>query len=404
MHYVHPPRTVRWAAAALVSALVLVGLPDSALAAPPSNRLAPGVTYEEFTRTTTRGVVHGHLVEVDLRNPFVAVDLLTAGAVAARAPISAQADGRHAIAAVNGDFFNISNTQPGVPATGAAVGPAIGGGRDLKAAVPNRQRFGPGLPPGTSTQDVLGVGIDRVGRLAQVAFEGKAFTRQGGGFAIDGFNQYALPENGIGVFDRAWGTPSRKRSTCGTDTTREAPCSVNTYEVTVRRGAVVEASTEPGAGAIDHDAVVLVGREAGADTLRELERGERVWIDYDLAANTYIPFRFAVGGFPVLRDGEPLAGLDANTAAIRTSAGVSRDGRRLYLMALDGTSAGLTIADLALMMRDFGAASAVNLDGGGSSTLVARKLGEPAVTVRNHPSGGAERPVPNGIGVLSLLG
>lgn len=55
-------------------------------------------------------------------------------------------------------------------------------------------------------------------------------------------------------------------------------------------------------------------------------------------------------------------------------------------------------------MYDFGAASAVNLDGGGSSTLVARRSGEPAVTVRNHPSGGAERPVPNGIGVFSRLG
>ncbi|WP_377246290.1 phosphodiester glycosidase family protein [Phytohabitans kaempferiae] len=390
-------------ASLVIGLLVVAGLPSPAAATVSSDRLAPGVTYEEFTRTTARGVVHGHLVEVDLRNPFVVVDLLTAGAVAARAPLSTQANERRAIAAVNGDFFNVSNTQPGVPVTGAAVGPAIGGGRDLKAAVPDRQRFGPGLPAGTSTRDVIGVGVDRVGRLATVAFEGKAHTTRGG-FAIDGFNQYALPMNGIGVFDSEWGTPSRKRSTCGTDTTREAPCSDNTYELTVRRGKVVQATTEPGEGAIARDTVVLVGREEGADTLRELEPGDRVRVDYDLAPNTYIPFRFAVGGFPVLRDGQPLAGLNATTAAIRSSAGVSQDGRRLYLMALDGASAGLTIAELAQLMRDFGAASAVNLDGGGSSTLVARKVGEPAVAVRNHPSGGVERAIPNGIGVFSRLG
>ena len=55
-------------------------------------------------------------------------------------------------------------------------------------------------------------------------------------------------------------------------------------------------------------------------------------------------------------------------------------------------------------MQGFGAANAVNLDGGGSTTLVSRALAEKTVTVNNHPSGGAERPVPNGIGVFSLLG
>jgi hypothetical protein len=33
--------------------------------------------------------------------------------------------------------------------------------------------------------------------------------------------------------------------------------------------------------------------------------------------------------------------------------------------------------------------------------MVARKPGAGSVSVLNHPSGGAERPVPNGIGVFS---
>jgi len=52
-------------------------------------------------------------------------------------------------------------------------------------------------------------------------------------------------------------------------------------------------------------------------------------------------------------------------------------------------------------MRQLGADCAVNLDGGGSTTLVTRAQGEPAATVRNHPSGGAERPVSNAIGILT---
>jgi hypothetical protein len=404
---VHRFRPFNLALAPLVAGLVLAvgAVPAGAVpttAPTQAEVVGSGVTYRDFTRATTRGTVHGHLLEVDLANPFVSVDLLTPGAVAARAPISRQADDRGAVAAVNGDFFNISNTQLGVAVTGASVGPAIADGRDLKAAVPGRQRFGPGLPPGTSTQDVIGVGTDRIGRLARVPLEGKAFTDHGA-FTVDGFNQYAVPVNGIGVFNSDWGAVSRKRSTCGTDTNRSAPCSADTYEVTVRRGRVAQTATEPGAGAIPGDTVVLVGREQGAVTLRELHLGDPVHVDYDLAANVVVPFKFAVGGYPILRDGQPLAGLDATTAAVRTSAGVSPDGRRLYLMAVDGTSLGLTIQDLALTMQDFGAAAAVNLDGGGSSTLVARGPGESQVTVRNHPSGGAERSVPNGIGVFSQL-
>jgi hypothetical protein len=44
---------------------------------------------------------------------------------------------------------------------------------------------------------------------------------------------------------------------------------------------------------------------------------------------------------------------------------------------------------------------AVNLDGGGSSTLVFRAEGAGAVTIVNDPSDPSPRLVPNGIGVWS---
>ena len=52
-------------------------------------------------------------------------------------------------------------------------------------------------------------------------------------------------------------------------------------------------------------------------------------------------------------------------------------------------------------MRDSGATDAFSLDGGGSSTLVARAPGTSTITVRNHPSDGTERAVPNGIGLFT---
>ena len=60
--------------------------------------------------------------------------------------------------------------------------------------------------------------------------------------------------------------------------------------------------------------------------------------------------------------------------APRTAYGVSADGRYLYVLVVDGRQKGWSIgadmADLGEMLRDAGAADAMNMDGGGSTTLV----------------------------------
>ncbi|MFC9503699.1 phosphodiester glycosidase family protein [Streptomyces sp. NPDC057002] len=368
-------------------------------------RVAPGVTYEHFDIQAAKGVTHAHVLKVDLGNPRVQVDLLYPGAVASRAQVSRMADAQGAVAGVNGDFFNITETQhPGVEATGASVGPAITAGRTLKAAVPNGQRFGPELPPGTTTEDVFGVGADGRARLDRLALDGSVRTA-GTRLPLGGLNQYALPVGSVGAFTSEWGSASRVRATCGTDTDRAAPCSTDTYEVTVRDGKVVSAADTPGRGPIAAGTTVLVGREAGAQRLRKFSTGEAVEIEHSLvAATSGVPYRLALGGYPVLSGGRPLPGLDDTTSAVRTAVGLADDGRRMLLLALDGGTAyrsGLTIAEVADTMRRLGSRDALSLDGGGSSTLVARKPGASTVSVRNHPSGGAERAVPNGIGVFS---
>ena len=388
---------------ALAGAALVGAAPANAV--PGTTQLAPGVTYRQLDIAAAKGVTHAHVVVVDLRNAHVRVNLLYPGAVAAREPVSQLADSAGALAGVNGDFFNITETQhPGVEATGSTDGPAIASGIALKAAVPDGQRFGPELPPGTNTRNVLGVGTDRVARLDSLALSGSVRMPHGR-LTLGGFNQYALPENSIGAFTTQWGSVSRVRATCGTDTNRAGACSADTYEVTVRGGRVVSASNTPGSGAIAAGTTVLVGREAGAQRLRKLYTGEHVQVKHRLVASrSGVPYRFALGGYPVLRNGQPLTGLDNSTSAVRTAVGIANGGHRLLLFATDGAVAyrsGLTIAEVATQMRELGSVDAFSLDGGGSTTLVARAPGASAVTVRNHPSGGAERPVPNGVGVFS---
>jgi hypothetical protein len=87
----------------------------------------------------------------------------------------------------------------------------------------------------------------------------------------------------------------------------------------------------------------------------------------------------------------------------RTAAGVTRDGRTLLLLVVDGRqpawSAGATLIELADLMRELGAWTALNLDGGGSSAFWWRSPDETEGKVRNRPSDGYVRPVANALGV-----
>ena len=85
----------------------------------------------------------------------------------------------------------------------------------------------------------------------------------------------------------------------------------------------------------------------------------------------------------------------------RTAAGVTADGHTLILLTIDGRqpghSLGVTLPELADLMIELGAAEAVNLDGGGSTSFYLRRADGSVVT--NQPSGGKWRPVANHLGI-----
>lgn len=86
----------------------------------------------------------------------------------------------------------------------------------------------------------------------------------------------------------------------------------------------------------------------------------------------------------------------------RTAAGVTRDGRTLLLVVVDGRqpgwSIGATLPELASLLIEAGAWTALNLDGGGSTTMWRRAPGGKG-RVLNRPSDRRVRPVANHLGI-----
>lgn len=114
----------------------------------------------------------------------------------------------------------------------------------------------------------------------------------------------------------------------------------------------------------------------------------------------------AVSGWPLIANqctpfkAKDLPGSDAFTRAPhpRTAVGLSKDGNTLYFVVADGRRTGIpgmTLAELAeFMTGELGACTAINLDGGGSSTMW---VGDKVV---NRPSDGVERPVADHLAVV----
>ena len=87
----------------------------------------------------------------------------------------------------------------------------------------------------------------------------------------------------------------------------------------------------------------------------------------------------------------------------RTAVGLSDGGKTLVLVVVDGrdsqSALGMTLIELADLMRGLGCTDALNLDGGGSSEMLLRDTQTRQLRVLNAPSDGRERAVANVLGV-----
>ncbi|MGI5448312.1 phosphodiester glycosidase family protein [Streptomyces sp. CA-243310] len=351
-----------------------------------SRPVAPGVRLESYDR-----------LESDrwLRVDELVVDLAAAGGVRAEylggrgAETVAEAVARHpagpgrrVVGAVNGDFFDIRGT-------GAPLGPGVRGGRLLHSASP-----GPGGA-------AVGFAPDGSGRVLRLGLTG-SITLPGGAVRTPaGYNAALPPTEGFAAYTADW-PGSVLPDTGPAVELRDGRVAVAAPVPVLRRPARRD---RPAPGT-----TLLVAAGAAAAELAALRVGDRVSVTAaPLPESGPVPLAavggreaLVVAGVPRNHDGEP-----NNTAAPRTAVGLSRDGRSLRLVTVDGrmrASGGLTLTGLGRMMHRLGSHEALNLDGGGSSTLLAGLSGETAPTLENTPSDGKPRPVPNGLVLTAPMG
>jgi hypothetical protein len=348
------------------------------------------------------GKTRVHVIAIDLTNPYVSLNAMTGGGtVPGKTSVGTMTRESGAVAGVNADYFDMSSSQP-VP-----FGFHITNGDLLKTArkLDGMYMFG-----------ITSSGLPVIDRFT---VQGSVVAANGAKFELAGVNEAAYwnPDgsashvNALYLYTSSW-TAEERPGASGTTPT----------EALVQDGIVAQVS-DKAALPIQPPAngYILRGHGQAAQFMVDnLLPGTQVkaayFIKSESSGMTYSAndWKMMIGGHTILvDDGAPapfsrsVSSLSPNADRARTAIGYSQDKKTVYLVTVEksGSSAGATLAELQQILVLLGVWRGINLDGGGSTTMIARPLGEFAPQLAHATedggSGTYQRPVVNGIGVYT---
>lgn len=327
-------------------------------------RVAPGVYYTQLTRGTPAGPLEINVLRIDPVVSQVQVETrLANNRTLGRAPLSKIAAEAGALAAINGSFFGSDGTPLGL---------FIQDGRLVTEPIFDRTAVAI-----TGSGEIL---------ITQFNFSG-AVTLGPYELPISGLNRQRYT-NELILY-----TPDRGESTRTNNFGRE---------LVIIDGVV--AAIYDGDAPIPEHGYVLSGHGVFKELFSAIDIGTPCAVHLTTDPDwRELDIRFALGAGPLLvADGQVRITAVAerfqsdvvNGRAPRTAFGVTKDGKLIAVTVngrLEGISMGMTLEELAELMIDLGCEQALNLDGGGSATMVIRNR------PLNMPSDGKERQVASGI-------
>jgi len=219
-------------------------------------------------------------------------------------------------------------------------------------------------------------------------------------FHIDAYNEDP-GENGIAIYSApgTYTVTGAGKYVCVTDST-----NLNQYPVfgTSRRMTIGTALNDDAFTLKSGQFAVVVRGENAQFFYDSIQYGVEVDL-VEIPAGEFADCTWVLGGYDILVDDGVVntkchTDNSGNAKAPRTFIGFKADGTA-FLCVVDGRqsgySVGITVSKEAELAKALGAQFALELDGGGSSTMIVRI--DDTLTLRNQPSDGAMRRVSNAI-------
>lgn len=221
-------------------------------------------------------------------------------------------------------------------------------------------------------------------------------TDKGKRVELGSINKYRWEYREIMLIDRNWATHSPGATDRHWDM----------VEIVVEDDEVVEVrSRQPGVEIPENGYVLLASAAKAYELYNNFQVGDLVTVHTEVEPDIE-NIKLAFGGGTILvKEGQIVPFTQSVTGAHpRTAIGITENRDRLIFLTVDGRHTsykGLDGKQLAGTLIELGAHEAIIMDGGGSTTMTKRDLGEFQPRLINYPSEGIERRINNGIAVIS---
>ena len=349
----------------------------------------PGTTYYElrFLRADNgKGRMDAFLLAVDTRNPYVHVEqALGSGKIIgterpSNMAIRSTTDNKIFFAGSNGDFF-VTQGDVGLPVSTTIVNKEY-----AHTPVANRtaRRLG--------AIDAEGRGITAVQHTISMKLVLADTTLN---IAHANYNRL---ENELVLYNHLNGATTATNA-YGTEVQIQLLEGEEWNTTGVMKAKVVKVEQQVGSMPLSKEYAVLSGHGTMAAELNKLQAGDELTLDFEIKFDgELVNIAQAIGSDnynQILHNGVIVQDGFWNELHPRTGFGTSYTRDTVYMLVVDGrsiNSAGCNTKVLGEMLKHYGAYNAVNWDGGGSSCIYVRNLGQ-----MNNGSDGQERACGNGM-------
>lgn len=335
--------------------------------------IGQGINYTHIAGIDENGPQRANIIEYTPNenvSPFVSYgETIYGGSNILTASQYLEKLGNNVLAGINADFYTLS--------TGIPLGLVIKNGQLVSSdAWQNAIGF---MADGSAI-------IDKPGMDMKLYF-GDEYIQ------VNYFNK--LRTNGyVYMFDSNFGTET-KNSTSGTDIILEKIDNESILTPTSDLSfKVVDILKNSKSYPISENQFILSIDDKLSDRVPSVEIGEIVTLATRVSNTAWNNAVYAVGGQTILiKDGVIQPNLE-NALNPRSALGIKADGT-IVTYEIDGRNSsfsnGISLTNLATEMFALGCIHAINLDGGGSSSVVVQLAGDNDVSVVNSPSGGSLR-------------
>jgi len=328
-------------------------------------KIMPGLTYTSWQRSQTQGPVWAHVLDMDPKTGFALKPVLSNDEVLKLETLLPMAQRHQAVAAVNGSYFAPNGEIIGLLKLNGQI-----------VSTPQMART------------ALGIFPDGQLLIDQIAYQGTLALPDGRTQLINGVNRQR-DEDELVLYNAYYG------DTTGTNLYGSEYVVQNNKITAITNGHTVIPASGYVLSTHGQAAKSLFGLKVG-DSVNLTQTLGPLW-DKTTAALGAGPMLVKNGSVYLTTKIEEFGSDVAGGRAPRTALGVTKDGR-ILLVVVDGrqqNSIGLTLLEMAFLMQELGAETALNLDGGGSSEMVIDNK------IVNSPSDGHERALGDALVVLS---